>query len=1064
MEGYHVDDYNPIENKDDPLIHMENSLYPSGTAQAALILEQAPDAKILAYKTIDWDSNFLFPALDFIVDPNQDGDMSDRPDIMLINSFYSGGFYQKDGVGTSKATREVNYLRRLAALGSLVVTQAGTYLGNSLFNISANGVTPEALTVGSVSMNTEVETDAETGMEIETETGDATLSYFTPAGPARGDTVLKPDVVAPAENLTGAIAGTGNATGALINTGAYAAAYTAGVAARGWAAQPNLSAMEIKALVVNTAVSDKVKGDSGEYLFSINGEEQAYPFVTKAEVPFMGTGLVNGDNAAKAKAVIWETSSYQPSLAFGFMEATNNRSETRNITIKNMTDEVQNYTVGMQYNDDKSEGAISKAANAAVTMIHPKVVSIPANHSVTFDVTLNVNAELLGAWPISKSEDYTIDNWMKASVNGYLTFSNNNTDADESLLKMSWQVFPKASTPLVGSNAGVTSSVSFQSDLFKEKATASGWWVSSEFVDLENTQSYARTLMALPKMAELANPEPNKADSQGNIIKSVASAIYSEASCESGQALAIGVEMFERFELPKAEHFDKAGSVFAYFTAYSEGYADAKGHSPMEAERDAQDSDKLAYMEIIMENGKAVTKYIDFSMEFNRWQPNARRKTSSLPTRVAPGGKVAVANICLDDLYHGDYQSPEVWNQKLGFIFATDRDAMPTIKGPMVRFNPMLGGNFWEEVIDHTGEDGYPNWWDSNCQPKSWRPDNCIERATFFLASTAGVALLPEGEDATAIENDSEALSWSNMVTIPAGRSARLSAGLTAQCDPTVVSSGNWITHEECPPGVMMFEVESGPVHSNVRPGTTDVTPIATQNFNVYENVENGTVIGTIEAASVSLFSVNENYRGDMFLLNMLPGTPFAVATSGEITVINADALDFEQQTSYTLEVHNDHVNRSSEIIHVTINVSNNNDVSPIQVEALNQIEGKVGSALMVNIAGAFSDIEGDGVSFTSEQLPVGLTLNLNGDITGTPESAGDFSSEIIVTDGINIITATQTFSIAQGVVVETPATPAVPAAPVESVDTETKSSGGSFGLFIIFLASLGFAGRRVNK
>ncbi|MEW6999324.1 S8 family serine peptidase [Colwelliaceae bacterium BS250] len=1032
MEGYHIDDYNPIEDQNNASALNFDAHYPSGTAQAALILEQAPDAKILSYKTLDWSWQYFYPALDFIVDPNQDGDISDRPDIMLVNSYGSGGFYQSKGTGLSHTTFVVDHMRRLAGLGSLVVVPAGTTYWETMFNISGRGVTPEALTVGSVRIDGD----------------DITLSSFTPAGPSRGDDVLKPDVVAPAEGMEGAIAGTGNEKGELAATAAYAAAYTAGVAARGWAAQPNLSALEVKALVTNTAVSDNILGQKGVYTQS--NFEATYN--NSPEVPFMGTGLVNGENAAKANAVVWETGSYQPGLAFGYMEAASNVSSTRDITIKNLTNEVQTYTVGKMVNGDKPN-------NAAVSFIYPEVVSIPANHSVTFPVTLTINADLLGAWPINSTVEYTMENWMAAAVNGYLTFNNQDANADDAQLKMAWQVFPKSSKPFEGSNNNISTKLPYQSDDFKEKNSQSGMWVGSNIIDLENTQSFDRTLFALPMITDLAIPDESKVTSQGHIIKAIGTSLYAEASCPSGQALSVAVEMFEKFQMPQAEHYDKAGHALTWFSIYEEAYSDKEGHDPLNVNMNAPDTAKMAVMNIVMDDfGQARTTYTDLNMEYDRWNPSARIKASTLETHVAPGGKVVVANICIDNLYHDDFQSPEVWNNNLGWQFATDRDALSNIAGPILRFNPVLGGNFWQEIIDHTGEDGYPQWWDTNCQPKSWNPDNCIESATFFLSSTAGIALLPEGEDATEIAYDSEALTWSNIMTIPAGRSARLSAGTSAQCDPSVVSSGNWIIHKDCGPGVMVFELAAGEVYRTVKTTSTDATPVTNQSFSVYENAENGTVVGTILNKGLSIFSADDSrHMGEMFILNALPGTPFAVSTAGEITVRNTDAIDYENMTSFTLEVQTDHVNRPSQNINVTINVANNNDVAPMQVTALANVAAEVGSKVSLNIAAAFTDIEGDGVSFTSTELPSGLLISLSGDITGTPASAGDFSSAIIVTDGMNTTTTQQTFTIAKSSSATAPA-------PVSEIDEESNSSGGSFGLFIVFLAGLSFARRRVTK
>lgn len=129
-EGYHSIDYNPIEDAED--INVAAGAIPSGTAVAAQILAQAPDAKILSYKTYDWASAYFFPVLDVIIDPNQDGDISDRPDIIVINAYGNGAFYVEDDTNGSSPTREINLVRRLSATGSLVVVGAGQTYFNLL--------------------------------------------------------------------------------------------------------------------------------------------------------------------------------------------------------------------------------------------------------------------------------------------------------------------------------------------------------------------------------------------------------------------------------------------------------------------------------------------------------------------------------------------------------------------------------------------------------------------------------------------------------------------------------------------------------------------------------------------------------------------------------------------------------------------------------------------------------------------------------------------------------------------------------------------------------------------
>lgn len=1028
IEGYHTVDYNPIEDRDDEVALDHSYHYPSGTASAALVLKQAPNAKILAYKTWDYDWNFFYAALDVVVDPNQDGDFSDRPDIILVNTYGSGAFYQSKGTGASFETLQIDHLRRLAGLGSLVVSPVGTYYQNTYFSVAALGATPEALTVGSVKVD-----------------GDNYyVSSFSSSGPSRGDERLKPDVVAPGEGITAAAAGTGDQESELALTTAYAAASAAGIAARVWDKERNLSALEVKALVANTASTQNVMGIQetvSESSFTVD--------VTKnAEVPFVGTGVINTSNIDNAKSVLWETSSYQPSLAFGFVEAAGMVSQTREITLKNLTDEPQSYNLSTVKRGEKKN-------NLAVDFIVPETVSVPARSAISFPVTLVVDGALLSQLPINKTSDFTIDKWAEASVNGYLTFTNTNPEVGDSELNMAWLVFPKKADSYSKSNLSFNSSLFYQSTYQQERIVESGWWLESRVMDIHNTTAEDITAVTMPLMHYKYARSEQKSNLQGHIIQSLGAMIYPVdiEQCESGQALGVSIEMFDPFELAMAEHRDRF-SVLAHFTIYNATYADAEGDDPLMAEQMATDADRLASIMIELdENDQPVTTYIDMSMPYDPWNPNARYNTSSLQTYVAPGGKIAMANICMDDLFREEYPDIESWKENLGWQFGTDRDAVPAVDESLIRFNPVLGGTYSAETIDHTGEDGYPYWWDWNCQPTAWDPNYCIEQSVKVLASSSSMAIMPD--DIAPGDVVLADLNWTPILTLPSGSTAKVAGGLTAQCDPNVVSAGNWIVDERCPPGFLFFELNNNQIYKYPSIDSDDTLAVDGQSFNVYEGAENGTVVGTIAISSAVFFALDENATAQAFLMNSLPGTPFAVSTSGEITVINGDALDYESiNKSYVLNIQVDHVNRASEIVDVTVNVSNKNDVAPTQTQTLDTISATRGQSLTVNVSGNFTDAEGDGVTFFSTNLPQGLAISAGGDITGTPEVSGNFTATLTASDGVNETQASLDFTITSSGL----------SGGSDSPQSETNISGGSIGLWTLLLSGLGLAIRRNRK
>ena len=1024
-EGYHSIDYNPIEDAGD--VNVEAGSIPSGTAVAAQILAQAPDAKILSYKTYDWASAYFFPVLDVIIDPNQDGDISDRPDVIVMNAYGNGAFYVEDDTNGSSPTREINLVRRLSAAGSLVVVGAGHTYYNSYFNLAWRGAVPEALTVGSVNINDE----------------SIVLSEFTPAGPTRGTHQLKPEVVAPAEDIVGPIVGTGDVEGDLSSHTTYGAAYAAGTIAKILANYPELSPLEAKALLANTAISSGIVG-STTYL-----EELDRTLTTVAEVPFMGTGLVNGDIAVTANAVVWETTSYQPGLAFGFVEASSSAAVSKDITIKNLTDEVQTYSLSTFTSGEKSN-------NAAVSFIYPETINVPANHSVVFNVTMTIDASKLTEQGISSTDDYTIENFTKENINGYIIFDN--ADESSAQLKMSWQVFPKNAQSLVKSNQTDSWQIPYEANEWQEMMWAANSNSYSRGLDLTNAGNARKTIFTMPRMKAYDTIVESKIGGQGHMIKNLAASISADQRCESGQKLSVAVQMFDKWDIPMAEHFDKAGHLLTYFSIYTQEYVERMNGDAqaIDADQSRSDNDVLGYFEVLMDElGKPQFEYVDYNKEYEWWNSRGRFVKSSLGADVSIGDDTVVANICIDEMYHGDIQSVNNWNEDLGWQFATDRDAKADLHEPVIRYNPVIMGRSFSEIIDHTGEYNYPAWTYTNCDPNGtdWMgnpfpEDYCIEEKETFVAFHTGIAKLSEDESAE--------LSWSNKVELAAGETARLSVTAVDDCNRDLIWFGSQpALHEACPPGVMIFEMGSDNTGFYGTAYGNDIGVKEGQGFSVYENAENGTVVGQLSRYAARFFTEDE-YEGPIYLVNALPGTPFAVDTDGVITIANSAALDYEETKSFTLKVQADYVNRDTEVVDVVIKLNNRNDVAPVETQTLTTITAKVGELVNTSIANAFTDADGDGITFSSSDLPVGLTLSRSGLISGTLETAGDYEANLIASDGANKTSATVKFAVSPSTIVPTPTT--------TQVADSSDSSGGSTSVLFMLFASIALINRRARK
>jgi hypothetical protein len=329
----------------------------------------------------------------------------------------------------------------------------------------------------------------------------------------------------------------------------------------------------------------------------------------------------------------------------------------------------------------------------------------------------------------------------------------------------------------------------------------------------------------------------------------------------------------------------------------------------------------------------------------------------------------------------------------------------------------------------------------------SYPEDYCIEEKNSFLGSHTGIAKLMDDEEAE--------LTWSNKVVLAPGEMARLSVTTVNDCNPNLVRFDPFIAHESCPPGTMIFELGTDNTgFSNTTYGS-DIGIKPGQGFHVYENAENGTVIGELASYAARFFSLDE-YKGPIYLVNALPGTPFSVDTDGMITVANSAALDYEQTKSFTLKVQADYVNRDTQVVEVIVHINNRNDMAPEETQEIATIEAKVDELVNASISTNFIDGDGDGITFSSINLPTGLTLSKSGLISGALQTAGDFQADIIASDGINKTSAILKFTVLASSKASIPAT-------TPTADSSA-SSGGSTGILFMLFTSIALVNRRARQ
>lgn len=186
--------YDFVNNDNDPMdddghgTHVAATAAGKDTTYNGRFDGTAPDAKILAYKVLNENgsgpSSYTFAAIEAAVDPNKDGDLSDRADIISL----SLGMSATDMFG-------YDVMKRVNDAGLLFVVAAGND-GYQLYTISSPGAFDFVLTVGASC------TPENSRMEV---CKNRVLARFSSRGPENFGGTSKPDVAAPGVNICAAL-------------------------------------------------------------------------------------------------------------------------------------------------------------------------------------------------------------------------------------------------------------------------------------------------------------------------------------------------------------------------------------------------------------------------------------------------------------------------------------------------------------------------------------------------------------------------------------------------------------------------------------------------------------------------------------------------------------------------------------------------------------------------------------------------------------------------------------------------------------------------------------------
>jgi subtilisin family serine protease len=187
---------------------------------------------------------------------------------------------------------------------------------------------------------------------------------FSSQGPRRLDSHLKPDISAPGVAVRSTAVGTGNNVARMSGT-SMATPHVAGVAALARQAHPDWSQDDVRAAIVNTALSSEVAG------FSISRG---------------GGGLVQPLRSILT-SVVAMGEDFETNLSFGFEEFTADFSGSRKLNVRNNGDSAVTFSLSTQ----------GVGGSPHSTRLSAATLTIPAGAAGTVDLTLNVPAATVGS-------------------------------------------------------------------------------------------------------------------------------------------------------------------------------------------------------------------------------------------------------------------------------------------------------------------------------------------------------------------------------------------------------------------------------------------------------------------------------------------------------------------------------------------------------------------------------------------------------------------------------------------------------------------------------------------
>jgi subtilisin family serine protease len=352
-----------------------------GAAPGALLYAVKVFADVQAATTLTADG------IEWAMDPNQDGDISDRVDV--INLSLGGAFGSPDDPSTVAANNAVS-------VGIVVAASAGND-GDVMYIHDSPGNAVKAIAVAASVDNDPADIPGPAD----------TIANFSSRGPRGPDSLLKPDISAPGYGINSADAGTGTG-GAKFSGTSMSTPHVAGVAALLLELHPDWTPDEIKAALMNSAVDLATSGGD------------RYPLSRQ------GAGRVDARAAAGLEALALTDSG---NLSFGVVPVDSDMTLLQQVKVMNKGTVTKTFDISWSFQFPGED------AGMGVTLNLPAEVTVNPGSYANVPVGAQIDVDTL------PSETYEFGDWSVAEYDGFVTFVNPERASDT--LRVPFHLIPR---------------------------------------------------------------------------------------------------------------------------------------------------------------------------------------------------------------------------------------------------------------------------------------------------------------------------------------------------------------------------------------------------------------------------------------------------------------------------------------------------------------------------------------------------------------------------------------------------------------------------------------------